>query len=174
MKSGTKLGIVVGGYAIAFAASWLAAMLYDRGFSPADSQAMGGMIAAGSTMFGGAVFVVVALIPTGLGLIFLRQSRAFWSAVSVASLSFAIAGLLAAFMTLVGRRAPAHSDLLLFVGLFGIVQMLGSPLWIMAFILFGVLAPAKDLRGRMLIAAILEVMVAICGIAQFLVPSLGS
>src|SRR6266545_6604457 len=136
MNRFTKLALVLGGYALALAASTVSVVLYDRRFSPADNQAMGGMIAGGEMMLGGAVFCLVSIVPTGLALWFLRGSRRFWSAFSVVGLAFAIAGLAAVLLTLAERGAMARVPVLVLVGFLGIVQMLGAPLWIGSFLVF--------------------------------------
>src|SRR5262245_30059682 len=76
----TKAGIVLAGYVLAFFASVAATASYDRQFTPADNQAMGGMIAGGEMMYGSGVFLFLALFPTGLGIWFVRKLRPFWSA----------------------------------------------------------------------------------------------
>jgi hypothetical protein len=174
MTRAKKVVLVLAGYGLALAVSGLAVALYDRRFTANDNQTMGGMIAGGEMMLGGAVFTLASLLPNGLALWYLRQSRAFWSAFTGAGLAFAFTGLAAAFSVFgmtgsTGRLGPM--DL---VGLFGIVQMLGSPLWIGGFLLFAILAPAPDLKRRMLIAAVVEVLVAGCGALHFLsaAPSL--
>ena len=171
MNRWMRLALVLAGYVLALAASTVSVMLYDRGFPPADRQAMGGMIAGGEMMLGGAVFCLVSIVPTGLALWFLRGSRRFWSAFSVAGPAFAIAGLAAALMPLAARGAMARVPVLVLVGFLGLVQMLGAPLWIGSFLLFAVLAPARDLRRRMLVAAAIEGVIGACGLVHFLVPT---
>jgi hypothetical protein len=171
MNRRMKVGLVLAGYAMAFAASILSVAIYDLRFSPADNQAMGGMIAGGEMMLGCAVFGLVSIVPTGLALWFLRGSRRFWSAFSAAGLAFAIVGLAAVLTPLAARGAMATVPVLVFVDLLGIAQMLGSPLWIGGFLLFAALAPARDLRRRMLLAAAIEIVVAACGLVHFLLPA---
>lgn len=171
MSPWKKLALVIGGYAMALALAVLSVAIYDLRFSEADNQAMGGMIAGGEMMLGFAVFCLVAIVPTGLALWFLRGNRRIWSAFSAAGLAFAIAGLAAVLMPLAARGAMATVPALVFVGLLGIVQMLGSPLWIGGFLLFAALAPAGDLRRRMLLAAAIETAVAACALVHFLSPA---
>jgi hypothetical protein len=47
----------------------------------------------------------------------------------------------------------------------GVAQMLGSPLWVGGFALFAWLAPARDLRWRMLFATAIELAVGVCAFA---------
>jgi hypothetical protein len=164
-------GLVVAGYGLAWVASGATVALFDRQFSPADNQTMGGMIAGGEMLLGLAVFAIGSLAPTGLALWFLRGSRRFWSAFSGLGLVFAIVGLAAALAPLATRESVDRAPLLALVDLLGVVQMLGSPIGIGGFVLFAVLAPAPDLRRRMLIALAIEVVIAGCGLLYFLSPA---
>jgi len=172
MSRWLQFGLVLAGYFLAGVASVIVVAVYDRRFSPVDNQAMGGMIAGGEMMLGGAVFALVSLVPTGLALWFLRGNQRFWSAFTAIGLAFAIAGLAAVLTTLVARGGMSEGPALALFGFFGIVQMLGSPLWIGGFLVFAALAPPGGLRRRMLIATTIEVVVAGCGLVHFLRPSL--
>lgn len=163
-----KLALVLGGYGLAFAASILSVASYDRRFTAADNQTMGGMIAGGEMMLGGAVFVVVSLVPTGLALWFLRESRRFWSVFSVAGLAFAIGGLASVLLIFVPRGALASVPALEFAEMLSPLRMLSAPLWLGGFLLFAVLAPGRDLRLRMLFAAAIELVTGACGVLHFL------
>jgi len=163
-----KLAIVLAGYALALLVSFVAVAIYDRRFSPADNQAMGGMIAGGEMMYGCGVFLLAALAPSGLALWFLRRHRPSWSVFTIACLAFAVAGLIAILAMTVERGAPTRAPLLALVSLFSLAQMLGSPLFIAGFGLFALLAPARDLRLRMLVAAGIEFVIAGCGLVYFL------
>ncbi len=170
MNRWIKLGIVLAGYGLAFVTSLFMTALYDRQFSPEDNQTMGGMIAGGEMMYSSAVFLLLSLVPTALALWFLRSSRRFWSAFSSAGLIFAIVGLAAVLAAPATIGLTDRVPLLLFVGLLSIVQMLGSPLWILSFALFAALAPAHDLRRRMLAALVIEFAIAAYGLIHFLLP----
>jgi hypothetical protein len=75
MKRWMEVAVVLAGYALAFAVSSIAVAIYDRRFSPADNQAMGGMIVGGEMIYGLAVFGVAAIVPTGLGVWFWVRRR---------------------------------------------------------------------------------------------------
>lgn len=166
-----KLSLALGGYALAFVASAVCVALYDRQWTPADNQAMGGMIAGGEMMLGFAVFGLGSTAPTGLALWFLRDSRRFWTAFATAGLVFAISGLGVVLMPLaVGGGAMETIPAFQLMGVLAIVQMFGSPLWIAGFLLFALLAPARDLRRSMLVAAAIEVVIAGCGALHFFLP----
>ena len=167
MSRWMKLGIVLGGYALALLASIVAVLIWDRHFTPADNQAMGGMIAGGEMMYGIGLFLMGALVPTGLALWWLQRHRPTWSVFTVVCLAFAIFGLAAA-LTMNITQSPGRGDgWAILVELFGLAQMLGSPLWIAGFGLFALLAPARDLRLRMLAAAGIEVVIAGCAMLHF-------
>ena len=168
-----KLGVVLGGYALALVASATAVAIYDRGFTAQDNATMGGMIAGGEMMYFIGLFLLGSLPPTALGLWFLRRHRPSWVAFTALGLGFAAAGLLSVLALLAqGRVAPQNPWLVVFE-VFGLGQMLGSPLFIAGFALFAWLAPAHDLRRRMLLAAGMEGVVFGCGLAHFfLLPQL--
>src|SRR5262249_8355819 len=152
MNRWTRLLLVLSGYALAVLASVITVANYDRRFTAADNQTMGGMIAGGEMMLGIGVFLLAAIAPTGLTLWFLPRHRPSWSMFTVAGLAFATAGLGAVVAMAIQRGAPQASWLAL-VDLFSLAHMLGAPLYIAAFGLFAWLAPAPDLRRRMLVAA---------------------
>jgi len=170
MSRWAKWGMVLAGYALALVASTVAVAIYDRRFSPADNQAMGGMIAGGEMIYGTGVFVLASLVPTGLALWFVRRHRPTWSAFSTVCLVFAVAGL-AAVVTQIATRGATRPGMIMLVDLFSLFQMLGSPLWVGAFALFALLAPERDLRRRMLVAAAIEVVIGGCALLHFMVPA---
>jgi hypothetical protein len=168
MKILKRLALVFGGYALALAASIASVALYDLRFSAADNQAMGGMIAGGEMILGCGVFVVASLVPTGLALWYLRESRGFWSAFSIVGLVFAIAGLAWALLALAPSRLMASLPALQFAEILSPLRMLSAPLWLGGFLLFALLAPARDLRQRMLVAAAIELAIVVCGVLYYL------
>src|SRR5262249_10570643 len=159
--------------AFAMLASFIVVAVYDRRFTPADNQAMGGMIAGGEMMLGVAVFLLVSLVPTAYALWSLRRNRSAWAAVSIAGIGFAAFGLARVVTTLATHRLTSPSLPLELIGLLGLAQMLGSPLWIGGFGLFALLAPERDLRRRFLAAVALEVIVGACSLVHFL-PAWGN
>jgi len=163
----SKAGIVVAGYVLAFIGSTVAVAIYDRRFTPADNQTMGGMIAGGEMMYGAGMFLFLALAPTGLALWFLRASRRFWSVFSTLVVTFAAVGLVAAVMTMATRSGPESIGLGLFA-LLGLAQMLSAPLWIGGFAWFALIAPDPVSRRRMLVAAATEGAIAGCALLHFL------
>src|SRR2546426_12795338 len=128
------------------------------------------MYGGGEFMAGLSAFLVVALAPTLLALWFQRGNNNLWQAIALASLGFASAGLLAVLMPLVihdRSRDPA----MLGIQLLSLAHLLGMPLWTVAFVLFAILAPTRPAR-RLLAAAIgVELVVGICAVFHWFVPS---
>ena len=162
-----KVGIVLGGYALAILASIVVVAVYDRRFTPADNQSMGGMIAGGETILGAGVFALVSIAPTGFALWSLRRNRTAWSAFSIASLAFAVVGLAAVGAFITYPAAPAQGLFAMVTDLTALAQMLGSPLWVAGFGVFALLAPARDLRWRLLAATGIEIVVGVCAFVHF-------
>jgi len=167
MNRWTKLLVVLGGYALALIASVITVALYDRRFTATENQTMGGMIAGGEMMLGIGVFLLLAIAPTAAALWFLRRHRPSWSVFTVAGLGFAVTGLVAVIAMAIQRGAP-HASWLALVDLFSLAHMLGAPLSIAGFGLFAVLAPAADLRRRLLVAAAIELLIGGLGLVHFL------
>jgi hypothetical protein len=168
MNGWKRLALVLGGYVLALAASIATVAVYDLRFSAADNETMGGMIAGGEMILGCGVFVAASLVPTGLTLWYLRESRGFWSLFSIGGLAFAIAGLAWALLALAPSRLMASLPALQFAEMLSPLRMLSAPLWLGGFLLFALLAPARDLRQRMLVAAAIELAIVVCGVLYYL------
>ena len=132
-----KLGLVLAGYITAFFLT--CAFFYVRSFFiPADaSQASAGMQAFGDLMLFLGMFGTLSLVPTGLGLFFLRKSRTFWTLFSILALAFAVTGPVAALTVRSGAA---------FVGFVGIPRILGAPLFCLAFLIGALIAPRHPHR----------------------------
>src|SRR5258708_39879208 len=149
-----RLGLVFVGYGreslVAIAAfyllSWLR-MLQD---------ASGGMQVFGVSLLIIGLFGILALVPTALAFYFLRSSGIFWNVFSIASLAFAATGAVAAVM--IGR--PLHSSwAALFQGFFGLLIILGAPLFGFGFLIAALIAPIRRSRWTLVSAAAIEVTV---------------
>src|SRR5512139_1814627 len=90
-----KAGIVVGGYVAAILSAVGGVLLYIHYTSGPEGDASSGMYAFGDALLLVAVLGVVSIIPTGLALLFLRQSRRFWIALCVVALVVASTSLAA-------------------------------------------------------------------------------
>jgi hypothetical protein len=164
-----KVCLVLGGYAAAVVAGSVAAWLYDVRVSALPIDTSGGMYAAGQMMSSLAAFLGVALVPTLLALWFLRRHTGFWNGVAVGALLFAAVGLVAVLVTLVSRGATRNVALAL-VELLGLTQLLGVPLWLVAFGLFALLAPTREARRKLTLAAGIELAIGVCAFVHWFVP----
>jgi hypothetical protein len=169
MGRAAKVGIVVGGYVAAIVAGIAAGWFYDWRVSKLPYDTSGGMYAAGETLQSLAAFLVVALVPTLLGLWFIRAHTGFWKQVANASLVFAVAGLIAVLTPLVTHAQTSNVALML-VELFALAQLLGVPLWSGAFALFTLLAPTHEIRRRMVLALGVELVIGVFAAIHWVVP----
>ncbi len=170
MSRGAKVALVCTGYLLAFVAGGVASYLYNVRVSKLPYDTSGGMYAGGELLASIAAFLVVALVPTLLALWFLRRNGTFWQSTALASLGFAVVGLLAVLTPLVTRESPRHPVHVLF-SLLGLAQLLGMPLWTVAFVLFAVLAPTPRAK-RLLVAAVgIELVIGACAAIHWFVPS---
>lgn len=170
MTRGAKIAIVIGGYVAAVAAALLAGWLYDAHMTRMPYDTSGGMYAEGETLTALPVFFLVALIPTLLGLWFVRRHTGFWNLVAIGSLAFAALSLAAVLMTMKLGASPQHLGLM-FLTVLGLAQLLGMPLFFLAFALFSVLAPTPLARRRLRIAVALEAAIGVCALIHWFVPS---
>jgi hypothetical protein len=115
----------LGGYVLAMAASAVVVAAYNRSFSPADNQSMGGMIAGGEMILGLGAFVLLSLLPTGLALWFVRRHRPTWSMFSSACLTFAVVGMTAALAMMGMRGSADRAPWRMLIELLGLAQMVG-------------------------------------------------
>src|SRR2546422_498069 len=169
MSRWAKVGIVIGGYVVAIIAGVVSAQVYNARVSAVPYDTSGGMYAGGEMLSSLAAFLVVSLAPTLLGLWFLRRHTRFWNTVAVASLAFAGAGLLAVLTPLVVRGEPKHIAIML-LELLGLSQLLGVPLWFVAFVLFAFLAPTREARRKLVLAVGIEAVIGVCALVHWFSP----
>ena len=171
LSRGARIGLVCAGYGLAIVAGVVAGYAYNARMSAMPYDTSGGMYAAGEFMTALGAFLVVALVPTLLVLWFQRRNGTLWLSIAWASLGFAGLGLLAVLMPLVFRGTPGHPVVEVF-GLLGIVQLLGMPLWTVAFVVFALIAPTRPAR-RLLAAAIgIELVIGVCAAVHWFLPRL--
>jgi hypothetical protein len=156
-----KLGVVLGGYLAAFALASAAVAVRVAGTSGPDAQASSGMYAFGDSVLFAAVFGAVALLPTGIGLVFLRPYRRFWTVLSAVA-AFIAATVIAAFILyVVGRTEPVSSSLGAWSA-FSVLRILAAPLFAAAFFLAGIISPFRAPRWLLVAAAAGEIAVFAC------------
>jgi len=164
-----KVGLVAAGYAAAFLIASAAVAVRVATTSGPDAQASNGMYAFGDAFLFLAVFSVLALVPTGAALFFLRPYPRFWAVLSVFGLGVAATGLAAAVLFGIGRHATSPSPLAEWAG-FSVLRILVAPLVALAFFVCAVLSPRRSARVALLVAAAAEVMVAAYGGFIWFVP----
>jgi hypothetical protein len=146
-----KLGLVLAGYGTALAVPYALYAFLDRVRTSPDAS--GGMQAFGDMVGFLGLFGIIALVPTALALYFLRPFQKFWTIFSIASLSLAAMGVVAA--SLMGRTHLA--PWLMFIeGFIGLLMVLGSPLLGFSFLAFAWIAPKGKSRWRLVAAAGIE------------------
>jgi hypothetical protein len=141
----------------------IAARIYDARAAESPYDTSGGMYAGGEAMTALGAFLFVALLPTLLALWFLRGNTKFWNAVAILSLVFAVSGLVA---VLVSIATHGPNGLL---GVFAVSQALGVPLSLVAFALFALIAPTREARRKLFVAAGLELAVGASAVVHFFV-----
>jgi hypothetical protein len=164
-----KVGLVCAGYALALVASVVAGYLYNARMAAMPYDTSGGMYAGGEFITVVGVFFVVALVPTLLALWFVRGNVTLWWVTGIASLGFASAGVLALLTPLVINESSRNPWLAL-VSLVSLTQLLGMPLWTVAFALFAFLAPTPPTRRLMVAAIGVELVNGVCAAIHWFVP----
>jgi hypothetical protein len=147
--------MVIGGYAAAGFVASAAVYLRQLHTQDAQAQASAGMYAFGDLILFVGIFGVLALLPTGLALYFLRPFGKFWTMLSITSLAWAVTGLCAACMIALASTRPPQS-LWRVVASFGVVRMLVAPPLATALALSTFIAPTRPLRWRLLGATVIE------------------
>jgi hypothetical protein len=156
MKRLGKVAVVLGGYAGALVAANVAVAIWQRRISAAEAQASAGMYAFGDFLFFCEVFGLLALVPTGFALHFLRPFGRFWTALSVASLTIAATSPAAVVLVALGRAGWLGSGSLYLAGGFGVLRLIAAPALAVAFAVFAAFAPGRRPRLALFAAAALE------------------
>ena len=147
-----KVVIVFGGYAAALLVANILVAIRVAHTSGPDAQASAGMYAWGDFTLFAWSFGLMALIPTALGLYFLRPYEKVWTVLSVVSLAVATTGLVGAgAAALVPHLQLPGSTWEMVAGL-GFLRALGAPLLALGFFTGAALAPARRSRWALLVA----------------------
>lgn len=155
MKGLRRVAIVVVGYLAAFAAAWAVVFIYIAATNSADRLASQGMYAFGDTVVFLGAFGLASLPASGAALFFLRDNRLFWIVLSAISLAVAATGIASA-IAYVGRFDHSYSWLQT-LSLLSPLRLLTAPLLAMAFLLSGLMAPARAPRVILLVATAAEI-----------------
>ncbi len=168
VKTRTKVGLVAAGWVAAIVAGFVAAWLDDLRVRALPYDTSGGMYAGGEMLAGLAGFLIIGLVPVFLTLWFLRRNHPFWNGLAVASVAFAAVGLLAVVTTRAIVPSSGAGGVLL--GLLGLAQLLGVPLWLFGCALFAFLAPTRFARRSLVAAAAIEAIVGVLAFVHWFVP----
>jgi hypothetical protein len=152
----SRIGLVVGGYVAAFSVASVLVYIRQLRTSGPDAQASAGMYAGGDFMLFVMAFTILALIPTGFGLYFLRPYEKFWMALSVAALAVAITGPVGAFLSALTINSPMRQSPLVIAGELGFLRAMGAPLLVLGFLTCAAFAPSRRPRWALLVATGLE------------------
>jgi hypothetical protein len=164
---------VLVGYSAALLAACVAVYIRQLNTQGPDAQASAGMYAAGDAMLFISVFGSVALVPTGLGLYFLRPLRIFWNLLVVTVLALAATGPVCAVALELVRHLGSAPTFLQVLTALGVMRVLGSLLLAPAFLLSACLAPTRFPRWALLGATAVEGLVAAYAVVHwFIVPGL--
>ncbi len=153
-----KIIMVLAGYLAALVVAFLAVAVRMATTSGPDAQASSGMYAFGDALLFVAVFGTVGLLPTGLGLVFLRPYRPFWLILSTIGAVIATTAVIALVLFAIGRSATAPSSLSTWADL-AVLRILPAPLFAAAFLVAGVISPHRASRWTLLAASGIELIV---------------
>src|SRR5205085_10451413 len=114
MSTLAKIGIVSTGYVLAFLVAAGVVAVRVAATSGLAEQREGGMYAAGDAILFLAVFGAASVLPTAIGMFFLRPSRLFWRGASLTAVAVASTGIigLTAYVIARGGDAPSFLSLL--------------------------------------------------------------
>ncbi len=170
MKPFLKIVVVASGYIAAFLVASATVAFRVASTSGPDAQASSGMYAFGDSVVFVAVFGVLALVPTGAALFFLRPYGPFWKALSALGLVVAVSGVAAAILFGIGRHA-ASSPLAALAGI-SVLRILLAPLLALTFSVCAIFSPYRSPRLALLTASVMEVLVSAYGGIVWFVPLL--
>ena len=147
LRPAVKIGIVLVGFAVALVIAGVAMGIRAQLNAADPSQ---GMQAFGDLVLGMVVFTVLALLPLGLGLYWLRSVTRFWTLLASAVAGYGLTGPLALLVS--GPLRPSLGNW----ALFGDIRIGTMPLSALALATCGLFAPSRRLRMILLGAAFLD------------------
>ena len=157
MRPLAKLGVVLGGYVVAFAIASAVVAAYIAATETPDRQTYAAMYDFGDLLLWLGVFGLASIPATAAGLFFLRPFRLFWIALSTVALALVATSSVAVVARLLHAIVDTQQisrSLLAFASL----AIITAPLSAGFFVLSGVLAPDRPTRRALLGAAALQVV----------------
>ena len=170
-RPAVKLGFIAAGYVAAVLIAAAAVGIRVALTSSAVAQASSGMYAFGDALLFVVVFGVLALLPTGVALFFLRPYRRVWTALAICGLGVAVTGLAAVVLFAIGRHAVEPAPLATWAAL-SVLRILAAPLLALASFVCAVLAPHRFARWALLAMSAMEATVSAYGGLIWFVPLL--
>jgi hypothetical protein len=158
MTTRKKVVLVLVGYLLALFVAFAVVQVYIWNTSGPDRQTYGVMFAFGDDLLFLAVLGVASLPATAAALYFLRAYRPVWTALSLAAVGLAVTGLAALLAILAPPTISPHSSLQMWADL-SPIRALVAPLFAMACLLAGLLAPSRSPRITLLLVAASEAAV---------------
>lgn len=147
LRPTVKLGIVISGFTIASVVALVAMRIRQQLNASDPSQ---GMQAFGDLVLGMVVFTLLALLPLGLGLYWLRPVTRFWTVLVSVAAGYTLTGPLALLVS--GPLRPFWGNW----ALFGDIRIGTVPLSALAAATCALFAPSRRLRMIFLGAALLD------------------
>ena len=147
LRPAAKVGIVLGGFVAALLAA-VATMALRKSLNVADPSQ--GMQAFGDVIMGGAVFSVLATLPAGCALYWLRPVTRFWNILVNVAIACSVTGPLALLMSGPLRATLGHWTI------FGDLRFVTLPVSSLAWATCTLFAPAARQRWLFLGAALID------------------
>ncbi len=166
MNRVAKVGIVLGGYVAAFVVAGVAEHIRWLNTQGPDSQASGGMYAAGDAFLWAAVFFLVALVPTGFWLYFLRAFPRFWARAPRAAVTFAVTGPVAVVVVALASLHPWGLSPGVVLTFLALMRMFLAVAAVAFDGLFALLSPTRSARRSFALAGAVEAVVVTLGILR--------
>ncbi len=170
MRPIAKVGLVTGGYIVAFLLASAAVAARIATTSGPVAQASSGMYAFGDAVLFVAIFGACALVPTGAALIFLRPYPRFWTVLATLGLVVALTGVAAAVLFAAGHDAAPSR--LATSAQFSVLRILVAPVLAFTFLVCTVLSPYRPQRLALFAATLMEAAISAYGMWTWFVPML--
>ena len=164
-----KLGMVLGGYALAILFAFCVVVIYISQTSGPERDASAGMYAFGDALLFIAVFGVVSIVPTGLALAFLRQSSTFWVVCCIVALLVACTSLVTVGLNVLEPMVALSPGLSTWAML-AFPRIFVSPFLAALFGLAALITPATRFRRYLLGAAGMEGIASVYGFFHWFAP----
>lgn len=168
LPAAAKVGIVVGGYVTAILLAFGVVSVYVHQTGGSDRTTYGAMYSFGDDLLFIAVFGVISIIPTGSALLFLRQSRSCWFALSLGALVVASTSLGAVVLTAMPSQTLSASFTVWSMVAFP--RLFVSPFLAVAFGLSALIAPKSRSRWYLFGAASTEGLGSVFGFLHWFAP----